>query len=269
MPRTLPRQKKPQWPYVLNRDSDLANGLIGWWPGDPPGGNKLWDLSGKGHNGTLTNFPNPFVPTQGWAQGLDGGRSAISYTQGSSNYVDLGNSSALNPALMTVSCWFRTLNSNTQMLMTRDDNALGRAYFFGINNTGGDLTFQVGGSSVAPAVTFALGTWYHACGTADGTNISVYLNGKKLATTAASSVSATTGASRIGSRTFSGFNNFFSGYIEECRLYNRALTAPEVFALYAPATRWDLRYQTGKRGWFLTGAAVATSHLLSSLGVGG
>jgi hypothetical protein len=74
--------------------------------------------------------------------------------------------------------------------------------------------------------TLTLNTWTHLAGTYDGTALRLYVNGALVATFAQTgSMTATTGALRIGGD-FS--NEFFTGLIDEVRVYNRALSQTEI-----------------------------------------
>jgi hypothetical protein len=66
-------------------------------------------------------------------------------------------------------------------------------------------------------------------GTYDGANVRVYVNGVLAGTTAAAgAVGATVSPLRIGGNAVWG--EYFNGLIDEVRVYNRALTAPEIQA---------------------------------------
>jgi hypothetical protein len=87
---------------------------------------------------------------------------------------------------------------------------------------------RVGANDVgAVGTAMAANTWVHVAMTYDGTTLRFYRNGTQVATAAASgAVSATTGALRIGGN--SPWGDYFSGMIDEVRVYNRVLTAAEI-----------------------------------------
>jgi len=69
--------------------------------------------------------------------------------------------------------------------------------------------------------------WWHLVGTYDGNNEILYINGQQVAKRAQSgSILTSTGALRIGGDSIWG--EYFNGYIDEVRIYNRALTPAEV-----------------------------------------
>jgi len=51
----LDRSIRPPEPFGVNESSWQARGLVGWYPLVQPGGNKLWDLSGRANHGTFNS----------------------------------------------------------------------------------------------------------------------------------------------------------------------------------------------------------------------
>ena len=75
--------------------------------------------------------------------------------------------------------------------------------------------------------TLPVNTWTHTTMTYDGTNIRFYENGTLVATTPATgSMTNGNGPLSIGGNTIWG--EFFTGRIDEVRVYNRALSAAEI-----------------------------------------
>jgi hypothetical protein len=74
-----------------------------------------------------------------------------------------------------------------------------------------------------------LNTWSHLAATYDGTTLRLYVNGSLVGSRAvASALVTSTGALRIGGNSVWG--EFFTGRIDEVRLYNRALSVAEIQA---------------------------------------
>jgi hypothetical protein len=82
-----------------------------------------------------------------------------------------------------------------------------------------------------------LNTWTHIAATYDGTTLRLFVNGVQTSTKAVTgSIKTSTGALRFGGNT-SWSDEWFSGLIDEVRLYNRALTAAEIQTdMAAPVT---------------------------------
>ncbi|MEY2409938.1 MAG: hypothetical protein QOF48_2608, partial [Verrucomicrobiota bacterium] len=96
-----------------------------------------------------------------------------------------------------------------------------------------------GGSVTGVPYPFPLNQWHHVVGTADGTNIRIYVDGQVAGT-------GGTATANYGSSSFN-FNiggggvqdaagNFFPGLIDEVVAYNRALSASEILSLYRAGT---------------------------------
>jgi hydrogenase maturation factor HypE len=93
------------------------------------------------------------------------------------------------------------------------------------------MTIALGGvdQSASATASLALNTWTHLAATYDGTTVRLFVNGVQAGTRAVSgSLAASTGALRIGGNAVWG--EYFSGRIDEVRIYNRALSAAEIQA---------------------------------------
>jgi hypothetical protein len=63
-----------------------------------------------------------------------------------------------------------------------------------------------------------------------GANLSIYIDGVLDSVSSVGSVSVPSGTKRMGQD--GGFGNWFQGLLDEVRIYNRALTASEIAAIY-------------------------------------
>ncbi|MFC1722449.1 LamG-like jellyroll fold domain-containing protein, partial [Patescibacteria group bacterium] len=116
-------------------------------------------------------------------------------------------------------------------------------------NSGGTFYARQGGSSEGSSSNNSLstGTWYHVVGTyVDGTYSNLYINGEKQA---GSSQGAYAGSGNTTIGSWSEAGNGWDGVVDEVRIYNRALSANEVKALYqwapGPVAYWNLDENTG------------------------
>src|SRR5688572_29259671 len=98
MARVFPKARKPDWPFVLNRASPLARGLMFWAPGGPAGGVQLFDHSGKSRHLTITGAT--------WKSGHEGGR-ALLFDDAASQYAELA-AAIVTATPFTLACWFNT-----------------------------------------------------------------------------------------------------------------------------------------------------------------
>jgi hypothetical protein len=193
-------------------------GLVGSWNFDEGSGTIAGDGSGNGNNGTLINGPT-------WVIGKYG--NALSFN-GVGNYVNVVASSSLNYdgwSSITISGWF--INSAPQVSIRMINlgypsvgvDGSGRLYF--------ELHWQ---DNSAKSITTTLPTdsqWHFVVGTYDGSTQQMYLDGvlvgqnSKIGTLLyiASGV-------QVGSKY--GSSEFYSGIIDDVRIYNRALSASEI-----------------------------------------
>lgn len=254
-----PYTYKPPFPYVLNAGSAQARGLIGWWPGGSGAGGKMYDLSGYQRHGTLTNFATPFTSTSGWTVGKDGGRGAL-YYDGNQTFVNLGDNFG-GMATMSVACWFMCNNVgssfNARSMVSKVNNVqfyANHAFSLGIHQPRG-MQFVLGGPNQFAQTgvgTVAINVPNHVLGTYDGITIKIYLNGILAGSQAATgTINVLSGVpTYIGGNQEPSQPNWFPGWIEDVRIYNRALSASEAEQLVDPRTRWELRYQPGRKTFF-------------------
>ena len=221
---------------LLTEGTSLANGLVGLWTFDGPtiSGTTVDDLSGNGSNGT-NNGATPTIGKLGQALSFDG----------SSSYIDLGNDSAIKvPLPITVSAWVKVSNLDGYYNVLATDGAA--SLYAGVNmlvNQGGTIEIDYGddgspgpGSRRTLDSTAAItaNQWYHIVGVIRGpTDMSIYINGVD----AGGSYSGTGGAIAYTSNSgeINGDywdNTFLPGDIDDVRVYNRALSASEVWQLY-------------------------------------
>ncbi len=202
-------------------------GLVGYWSMEDCHGLKATDSSGRGNTGTLTNFALSGTSSN-WVAGK---RSACALNfDGSNDFVDAGSPSSLNiSGALTISLWVRPIIPSVgEALILNGDFKYGITYY-----TNGSMYFYInsGANGVSAAVT--QNVWHHVVGVWDGTTGA---NGMKLYSDGVlvnqrTSIAATTGAAGplyIGKQSTA----FFGGTVDDIRLYNRALTAAEVSALY-------------------------------------
>ena len=242
-------------------------GLAGYWPLD--GATTNWatgqtsDLSGQGNTGALISLSTTTSPVIGKVG------QALQFN-GSSQYINVGgNSGVLNiTGDITLSVWVKTTTTGTFMILNKTSGAGTNGYEIYLNDGGttpGQPTFRINSVSstngVTSSVTVNDGRWHIVTGTLSGLNAKIYidgvLQGSNTITTA--TLSNSSASFEIGARAGS---LFFPGSIDEARVYNRALSAAEVAALYraGAATVGHANTSTLSSGlvgyWPLDGAAT-------------
>ncbi len=217
-------------------------GLIGWWPGDG-GANDIASTN----NGTLGG---------GATADAAGVVGQAFHFDGTYGYVAIPDAPALHPTNLTIEAWVRC-----DLLDTPSDNSYpGQQYvifhqnaqtvnfegfdlakdrrpqYVGTNDTWSFEMTSVSGENVyLESTTFVqTNVWYHIAGVRGSNYIQLYVNGKLEAQT---SVDFPVGYGNyplyFGSTGQSYYDHKFGGAIDEVALYNRALSAGEIAAIYA------------------------------------
>jgi serine/threonine-protein kinase len=252
--RTRPRTSGP--PSGMKSRADLPEvygmppgfqdeGLIARWSFDERGGPVVFDSSGSGHHGVLVGYPpepfrSKFAPP-------------VRFPNPGSNvfdlkllqHVEVPDHPSLNvTGSFSVSAWVRpTLQGQAQNCVLEKFDWTGEAASGGFSfriNKNGHVSFylhqgKLGGICTAPR-SIVLGTWSHVAGVYDAAErtVRIYVNGKldpSAGLPEARSVSPPIPAKehlRIGC---DYAENGFNGYIDDVRLYGRALSAAEVWRL--------------------------------------
>lgn len=153
----------------------------------------------------------------------------------------------------TYSAWFSTysekVTSSGHTFMSSDRKKVSVSYWvyptklssglmwaiectdFNVGFSGSEVTMTISLPSTNSAkTTLSTGQWYHIVGTYDGTYIRIYKNGALAASTYHPGVvSSSTDYLYINSGTST---NYWTGYIDDLRIYNVVLSSSQVLALY-------------------------------------
>ncbi len=239
-------------PTVASTKTGISNGLVGHWTFD--GKDTVWtsataattlDKSGNGNTGTLTNMSRSTSTVAGkLGQGLN--------FYGGNGYVNVSDNVTLRPGngSWSMSAWAKPNNINqmASIIAKRETGGDFEQYNMiicnssdGCNNTGKyfQALFRTNSSdsriskSSVPVVD---GNWHHFVAVADklADEVILYVDGQTISyITTNVGVWPTvdnTNAFEIGSS--GAGTNKFNGSIDNVSLYNRALTASEVYQLY-------------------------------------
>jgi len=156
---------------------------------------------------------------------------------GVNDYVNCGNDASLNPTkAITVETWakldvaaadetsyFPIIRRNSAYLLRAESKISGNKFSFFIYD---GTSWELGAYSNFQPTS---GVWYHVVGTYDRQHVKIYVNGKLRG-----SAARTEAIQSTGTNTVVGFwnNEYFQGFIDEVRIYNRALSAEEIKNLY-------------------------------------
>jgi hypothetical protein len=205
--------------------------LVAWWTLDEGGGTKASDSSGNRLNGTLRSSPV-------WTSGKR--RGALSFN-GQSDYVEIRKDPKLYvQGPFTVAAWVNPEllpKSEWGMYVVSDYSLDGGHCSFSLRvMSSGAVQFfwQTDPEERAIAMSagrLAPGTWTHIAGVWDGKARTVYLNGVADGTNRDPQPRPDIGGNIAIGRPGSCGILYFSGRIDDVRLYSRALSSAEVRAL--------------------------------------
>jgi chitodextrinase len=212
-------------PNLTPRGLAATGGLVAAYSFDAGSGSTAADVSGNGNTGTIANAI--------WSTAGHAG-AALSFN-GSNAWVTVPDAPALDLTTgMTLEAWVKPtkLGAWRTALIKEAPSQSELTYgLYASTDTGPPSGNVLVGS---PPDTFlrgtstpALNTWTHVSATYDGSTLRVYVNGVQQASRAVSgAISTSTGALRIGGNSVWG--EYFSGLIDDVRVYNRALSASEL-----------------------------------------
>ena len=158
---------------------------------------------------------------------------------GTTTNVTAANSPQLNSPLTTVSFWVKVnaLAANGESFLMSFGGWQERwkislpshgKVVWTTNNTSGISDMDAGGGNELP-----VGTWRHVVLVHDGAKDIIYMNGVQVAEKVVTgNLNNTTKPLGIGYNAVDG-GNVFDGLMDEVQIYNVALTAPQIAALYA------------------------------------
>jgi outer membrane protein assembly factor BamB len=191
--------------------------LVGYWKLDENSGTTAYDSSSYNNNGII------------YGASWTGGKvnSALSF-DGVNDYVDCGTGPSLMPTTaITLEAWFKASNVSTYGTIVSTFYYEG--YFLRINPNAA-VEFAPG-ICYSPAGTIQPGVWHHVVGTFNGTLAEIYVNGNLVGSQSSGYLAYTGQSLRIGNNPATGL--WFNGVIDEVKVYNRALSAQEVWAEYS------------------------------------
>ncbi|HYH04342.1 MAG TPA: beta-L-arabinofuranosidase domain-containing protein [Bacillota bacterium] len=208
---------------------------VGWYKFDETGGTVGADSSGSGRNATLVNGPTWVAGKLGNAVNLDGSNDYISMPGGMISTLN-DFSIATWVKLDAVRTWSRIFDFGTgtgaNMFLTpsSSDNTIR----FAITTSGSGGEQRINGTAALPS-----GTWKHVAVALNGNVGILYVDGVEVGRNSSMSLKpsglGTTGNNYIGRSQYTS-DPYLDGQIDDFRMYDRAISAAEVQALFGGTT---------------------------------
>jgi len=192
---------------ILSLDASDQNSYVS--------GSTTWnDLSGNGLNAIPTGSGFPTYNT--------GNSGNLAF---SSNPLSVGSGSILNLTNLTLSVWYKTTNTNNQILIGKSYTT---SYYLNMAASINSFSFWTSGSALGASgiTTLADGNWHNMVATMSGTTKTTYYDGIQVSTGTGNIPAVDSYNLVVGN---SGNTSApFSGSMGNVMVYNRALSASEV-----------------------------------------
>ncbi|MDQ6966022.1 MAG: LamG domain-containing protein, partial [Mariprofundaceae bacterium] len=210
-------------PFAMSgtANAGLNDGLAGYWTFDEGVGIVANDVSGNGNTGTILNgatYGPGYLNT-----GL--------YFDGINDNVEIPDAVSLNPSAITISA-FVQVDALTGDIVSQDGEAFDRQYR--INIFGGHFRAHVGTTTgfwvFDGATSIIVGSQHHVAMTYDGSTLKLFVDGVLDGSMPVTgNLISTPQPVRIGGGAPIGQSQlYYTGGIDEVKLYKRALAACEV-----------------------------------------
>jgi Concanavalin A-like lectin/glucanases superfamily len=207
--------------FIVGATRAATPGLVAAYSFNEGTGTTVGDASGSGNNGTTSN-------TTWSASGKYGG--ALSFN-GTSARVNVPNSSSLQlTSSMTLEAWVDPSSTTSKwrdVIYKGNDNYYLEGTSDSTGKPGGGGTFGGANANAYGASALTANTWSYLALTYDGTTLRLYVNGTMVGSQAKTgAITTSTNQLQIGGDSLYG--QYFSGLIDEVRVYNVALSATAI-----------------------------------------
>ena len=218
------------------------------------------------------------TPSSGGSGGVFSNTYSLSL-DGTDDYVALGNSSALTPSNITVSLWFKASGSvgANNYLFAREGAIYGSYLLRYTNANKFNLFLSFGGGSfradITSGSTFTLPDWHHVAFTYNPTNVKLYVDGvEEFSAAETRAIDYTPSTSYGTDNTYIGKGTFADnaeGLIDEVAIFNSALSASDVTAIYNSGVPTDLTSYSPVGWWRMGDNDGGTGTTITDQGSGG
>jgi len=213
-----------------------TTGLVAWWKLNQNRGTKAEDMGGRQLAGAIKG-PARWIPSQGHAAG------ALEF-DGTANFIDCGASSEFDlHDSLTISVWFkvRQFDKSLQTIVAKGSPAWSLHRFEQTDRVAltveGLKTAAGANPTVASRRSVQDGQWHHVVGVYDGAQLALYLDGTLEASLPATGPMASSESPLLIGEDPERRGALWNGWMDDVRLYNCALSAEQVQALYRTAAQ--------------------------------
>ncbi|MFC1612808.1 LamG-like jellyroll fold domain-containing protein [Patescibacteria group bacterium] len=232
-------------------------GLVGAWNFEEGGSSATTaDLSGNNNTGTLQagdDTGSNDSATDMWTGGVSGKFGQAIEFDGTNDYVDINNP-VLGATEMTVCAWVKKVGFVRYAGIVADYNTEGyKNFMLGYENPENTLKFYVGDGSNMDSIAktgLTQDVWHYVCGVFIGSQtVSIYIDGAgSTESTSITNIGLTQSASCDIGRYHGSYE--FNGLIDSVRIYNRVLTASEVYEHYKAGDwrQYELSFEADQTG---------------------
>ncbi|MCE7984102.1 MAG: hypothetical protein DYG89_23250 [Caldilinea sp. CFX5] len=228
---------------IITESVDTTSGLVLHWSFEEgPGNCTVQDQTTNAISGTLANMDC----TAAWSTDIPANSPQFYSLHFGSVDGDDALSSAISERLpasnspRTLCAWAKSsdgsVNGWAEHVVNYGTAANNQAFGFMLYAGNAWHLYRHDGdiSTAVPADT----NWHHHCLAHDGALLTYYLNGAVVASVATTFATTPNTPLVVGSRPDLVNNTAFDGWVDDVRLYDRALTADEVQSLYTFAGQW-------------------------------
>ncbi len=218
-------------PKFISAKTNITEGLVAYYPFN---GNAN-DESGNGNNGTV----------YGATLTMDrfGNANNAYIFDGINDYILVPDNNSLDLSIgLTITAWiYSSDTSGPRVIISKwNDNTWEHSYLFKDHNSSDKLRISLSKGNfydladIEGSTSITVGKWMCVAVTYDFNTITLYVNGiedvssKRTGTIANSVTNMLIGAVYTGG----GIKEYFSGILDDIRIYNRALSVSEIQALY-------------------------------------
>ncbi|WP_307796981.1 LamG-like jellyroll fold domain-containing protein [Actinomadura barringtoniae] len=198
---------------------------VSFYPFDEGSGTTAKDVAGP-HDATLVNGPQ-------WTTGHNAGGLQFN---GSDQYADAGAAILDTTGNYSVSAWVKLDKLRSFGTAVSQDGTNNSAFYLQYSGPDDRFAFSFAGLRALSSSPPETGHWYHLTGVRDAVNgtLTLYVDGKQSGASAAACLGdPSTGHTVIGRGKYGGNPvDYWPGALDQVHLYDRALSAAEVSALY-------------------------------------